>query len=201
MKRTFNDRIVRSLDAAEPGTRYEIMDAIVPGFGVRLTDKGTKTFILIARYPGSENPTRRALGEYGELTLDQARAMARDWLDLIARGVDPREDQERQRLAEQRKRENTFAAVAEDFIEGQAAQRDERAEKSSGTFVASSFRLGGAGPITDITALDVRAVVKRPRIEAPPYQAHNLLDDRPAAYSIGRSSSASMASKRHPAIG
>jgi hypothetical protein len=56
MKRTLNDRIVRSLKAAPAGKRYEVMDTVVPGLGVRLTDKGAKTFILIARYPGSEEP-------------------------------------------------------------------------------------------------------------------------------------------------
>ena len=173
-KRTLNDRIVRSLEAAEPGTRYEIMDAIVPGFGIRVTEKGAKTFVLIARYPGSENPTRRALGEYGELTLERARAMARDWLDLIRKGVDPRADQERQQLAEQRKRENTFAAVAEDFIKdklpgerkGREVERDIRRE-----FIP----VWGGRPITEITALDVRAVVKAAKDRGASYQAHNLL--------------------------
>ena len=43
------------------------MDTDVPGFGVRVSEMGQKTFILIARYPGSSNPTRRALGEYPAL--------------------------------------------------------------------------------------------------------------------------------------
>jgi len=45
--------------------------------------------VLATRYPGSRNPTRRALGGYGELTLEQARVKARKWLELIHRGVDP----------------------------------------------------------------------------------------------------------------
>jgi hypothetical protein len=52
-KRTLNERIVRSLKAAPRGKRYEVMDSVVPGLGIRLTDKGAKTFVLIARYPGS----------------------------------------------------------------------------------------------------------------------------------------------------
>ena len=72
--------------------------------------------ILVARFPGSKNPTRRALGEYGALTLDQARGKARDWLELIRKGVDPRDEEERTRLAAQRQRETTFEAVVEEFI-------------------------------------------------------------------------------------
>ena len=46
-------------------------------------ETGQRTFVLIARYPGSSNPTRRALGEYPALSLEQARERARDWRDLI----------------------------------------------------------------------------------------------------------------------
>jgi integrase len=173
-KRTLNDRIVRSLKAAPRGKRYEVMDSVVPGFGIRLTDKGAKTFILIARYPGSENPTRRALGEYGELTLEQARETARNWHELIRRGIDPREDQERQQLAEQRKRANTFAAVVEDFIDGKLPS--ERNGKSVELDIRREFiPAWGGRPITEITPLDVRAIVKGAKDRGAPYQAHALL--------------------------
>ena len=46
MKRALTDRGIKALKAAKPGQRYETMDAIVPGLGVRVTDKGTKTFVL-----------------------------------------------------------------------------------------------------------------------------------------------------------
>ena len=173
-KRTLNDRVIKSLKAAKLGQRYEVMDALVPGFGIRVTDKGAKTFILIARYPCSENPTRRALGEYGELTLEQARVRARDWHTLIGRGIDPREQVERQRLAEQRKRANTFAAVAEDFIEGKLPS--ERNGKSVELDIRREFiPAWGGRPVTEITPLDVRAVVKRAKDRGAPYQAHALL--------------------------
>jgi Arm DNA-binding domain/Phage integrase central domain len=173
-KRTLNDRVIKSLKAAKRGQRYEVMDALVPGFGIRVTDKGAKTFILIARYPGSENPTRRALGEYGELTLEQARVRARDWHTLIGRGIDPREQVERQRLAEQRKRANTFAAVAEDFIEGKLPS--ERNGKSVELDIRREFiPAWGGRRVTEITPLDVRAVVKRAKDRGAPYQAHALL--------------------------
>jgi hypothetical protein len=63
-KRTLNDRIIKALKPARRGERYDVMDAAMPGFGVRITDRGTRTFTLVKRYPGSANPTRRALGEY-----------------------------------------------------------------------------------------------------------------------------------------
>ena len=75
-KRTLNDRTLKALKPAKPGQRYEVGDAQMAGLVIRVTDKGTKTFALVARYPGSSNPTRRALGEYGPLGLAEAREKA-----------------------------------------------------------------------------------------------------------------------------
>jgi hypothetical protein len=76
MKVTLTDRKVDSLKAAPKGTRTPFMDALVPGFGVRVTDKGVRTYIrtyiMQTRFPGSSNPARRELGRGGVLTLEQA---------------------------------------------------------------------------------------------------------------------------------
>lgn len=37
------------------------MDALVPGFGVHVTDSGSRTFILRPRFPGSDTPSRREI--------------------------------------------------------------------------------------------------------------------------------------------
>src|SRR5262249_32658966 len=110
MKRTLNDRMVKALKPAAAGKRYDVMGALVPGLGVRVTETGSKTFTLVTRYPGSINPARRALGAYGEITIEQARTKARDWLALIQRGIDPQAEVERERLSEQRKRADTFGS-------------------------------------------------------------------------------------------
>jgi hypothetical protein len=88
-KRTLNDRTLKALKPAPKGETYDVMDAVVPGFGVRVSEAGRRTFILVARFGGARNPTRRALGEYGALTLAQGREKARDWLELIRRALTP----------------------------------------------------------------------------------------------------------------
>ena len=98
---------------ARPSQR--VMDTDVSGFGVRVRTKAT-TLILIARYPGSTNPTRRALGEYPTQTLARAREQARQWRELIEKGIDPKDEEERIRLAELRKNADTFDVAAEDYI-------------------------------------------------------------------------------------
>jgi hypothetical protein len=62
-KRVLTDRTIKALKPAKPGQRFEVADAGMPGMVLRVTDRGTKTFALVARYPGSNNPTRKALGE------------------------------------------------------------------------------------------------------------------------------------------
>src|SRR4029077_4245157 len=93
------------------------MDYDVPGFGVRVSEVWQRSFILIARYPGSPNPTRRAIGEYPAISLETARRRARDWRDLIEKGTDPKVHEARLKREEIRKQQTTFGAVAEDFLE------------------------------------------------------------------------------------
>jgi integrase len=172
-KRTLNDRTLKALKPAKPGQRYELGDAQMAGLVIRVTDKGTKTFALVARYPGSSNPTRRALGEYGPLGLAEAREKARHWHALIQRGIDPAIEAERERLAEQRKRAHTFGAVAEDFTrEKLAAER--RGIDAERTIRRELIPVWGNRPISEITPLDVLAVI-RPIKERAPYQAHAVL--------------------------
>jgi integrase len=173
MRRTLNDRIIRALKPAKAGQRHEIWDALVPGLGVRVTDRGTKSFVLVTRYPGSDNPARRALGGYGELTLEQARTKARRWLELVGRGVDPHVEIERQRLAEQRKQAGTFANLAEAFIREKLST--ERRGRDAELHLRNEFiPRWGKRPVGDITADDVGEIINEVKTRAP-YMAHALL--------------------------
>jgi integrase len=173
-KKTLTDRALKALKPAPPGKRYDVMDAIVPGLGVRVTPQGTRTFILVTRYPGARNPTRRELGKYGELTLDGARNKARDWLELIRRGTDPRIAEVRARQAELRRQENSFAAVAEDFIKRHVS-KTRKAQIVEREIRREFIEIWGSRPITDITQHDVVAVLDATVDRGAPYQAHNLL--------------------------
>jgi hypothetical protein len=173
-KRALNDRVIKALKPASQGRRYDVSDSVLPGLGVRVTENGTKTFVLVARFPGSNNPTRRALGEYGALTLEKARDKGRDWLALIRQGKDPKDEEARQRLAEQRQRANTFATVAEDFISEKLSTERKGAEVERD--IRRVFMPAwGKRPITEISADDVRELVKAVRDRGASYQAHNLL--------------------------
>jgi integrase len=81
-------KAIQALKLAEPGGRYDVADAIVPGFGVRVNAKG-KSYTLTARFPGSTHPTRRTIAAVDEIDLATARDKARAWLVKIRKGYKP----------------------------------------------------------------------------------------------------------------
>jgi integrase len=173
-KRTLTDRALKALKPAKSGTLYDVIDTVVPGFGVRVSQTGRRTFVLVGRFPGGKNPTRRALGEYGALTLEQARSKARNWLELIRKGIDPKVQEERGRREELRKQQTTFEAVAEDFIErhvkGQRKAKD--TEREIRKELISRWK---ARPISEIARDDVVRLVEEIADRPAPYLAHIVL--------------------------
>ena len=194
-RKDLKDKTLQSLKPATPGSRYEIMDTRVPGLGLRVTDKGQKTFIFVARYPGSPNPTRRALGPYGArrgaLTLEQARTKARSWTEHLSRGRDPKDVERYERLAEQRRQENSFAHVVEDYLRSAVLGSDpERPLQRKGRSVARELRDEfvldkvingrkrhglGPRPIDSITPADIKRVIDDAIERRARHQARNLL--------------------------
>jgi integrase len=159
------------------------MDTDVPGLGVRVNDKGLKTFVLLTRYPGSPNPTRRALGEYGAMGLEAARQKARHWQELIRRGVDPKDEEERVRRSENERRENSFAKVAADFerlvlVGNNPDQALQRTGVHTARDIKKEFvsRYGGR-PIDSITSKDIVSVLDAAVERGAAYYAHKLLAD------------------------
>jgi integrase len=171
--RTLTDVKIRSLKPSPNGKPFDVKDTQVPGLRVRVLG-AQKTFVLLTRYPGSRNPTRRALGAYGDLTLEEARVKARTWRKMIREGVDPSVEVERQRQAVLRQQRTTFAAVAEDFIKEKVLT--ERKAREIEREVRREFLCRwGRRPLAEITPQDVRDVVKAAKDRGAPYQAHNLL--------------------------
>jgi hypothetical protein len=116
--------------------------------------------VLVARYPGSNNPTRRWLGDYivDANSLDAARDKARDWLKLLQQGIDPAEQEKLQQAEQQRKRLNSFTSLAEDFI------REKLPSERSGKEIERIIRNDllprwGDLPVTAISDSHVRDLV------------------------------------------
>jgi integrase len=174
-KINLTDRFISSDKRKPLNGRMDYPDAQVPGLALRVTSAGHRSFVLIARFPlHPKNPTRRALGDLGAITLEQARAKARRWLELIGKGIDPAVEEARQRAEAQRRQVNTFAAVAGEFLDRHASGLA-KAGEAKRIIDAEFVKRWAARPITDIRpeecAAAIRGIVKR----GSPYQAHNAL--------------------------
>ncbi len=114
LKQPLTDLLLRKLKGKDE--RTELWDAKLPGFGVRVSPAGTKSFVLLYRFRG--RPQRLTLGRYPVLGLGEAREMAKEALNQIARGIDPKQGKE---VSSQSR---LFGDVADEFVRVHCAQRN-----------------------------------------------------------------------------
>jgi len=169
-KRDFTDRFLRSIKPAEPGKRVIYMDGVVPQFGIRVGDKSCKenvgAFVLVARFPGSPNPSPRRIGDYPATTLAEARRIARAWREDIARRVDPKERDAERRREEARRKADTFAAAFDAYaIERLSRLRTGgEVKRAIDRYVLPTW---GERPLRDIRRADVKALTREIGKTAP----------------------------------
>ena len=181
-KRALTDKTIKKLakHPAKPGKRYDVMDALVPGFGIRVSDRAHLTYFLGGRFPNSKHYTRREIAEVGALTLPDARRKARTWIEWIKAGKDPGAEQERVKREQARKQAHTFESVCEAFIAewviGPDAERprQRRAKRVAHTIRNQFVAAWRDRPISDISRDDVLAIIKA-KARTAPAEARNLL--------------------------
>src|SRR6266852_5058692 len=80
-----------SIDALPtPQTDLVYWDAGYPGFGVKVTPKGRKVFVVLYRTGGAGSRLRKyTIGPYGRVTLHQARVAAQKVFAAKLEGRDP----------------------------------------------------------------------------------------------------------------
>lgn len=92
------DRQVKSLHTDRP--QIEVYDGSIPGFGVRVTNKGRKSFFLFYRARRAVDAGRRlrriTFGSYPYVSLADARERARAILLEVGAGKDPNDGTARQ---------------------------------------------------------------------------------------------------------
>lgn len=111
MPRGLSDKTILALKPALK--RYEVRDAHLPGFGVRVSASGQKSLFVAYRY-GTEQ-RRITLGKYPITTLAQARQRAMDALRKVYEGIDPSRIQKAQSFL--------TCDVLDDFIEKYAKRK------------------------------------------------------------------------------
>jgi integrase len=165
-KRPLTDRGIAALKPAK-GRPYSLAwDALLPGLAVRVTATGSKSFVLVGRFPGSSNPTARALGKVGAITLSDARDKARAWHKLLAAGVDP---------ADARSDTETVRVVCEDYQarEGAALRS---ASWRRGALERLVYPTLGRRPVMELRRADMVRLHDKLRAENGPVIANRIVE-------------------------
>ncbi|MEZ0043815.1 tyrosine-type recombinase/integrase [Bradyrhizobium sp. USDA 327] len=154
--------------------RLWVADSVVPGFGVRVTEKGAKTFVLRTRYPGETSASRREIGKVGETELADAREKARGWLKLIGEGKDPANVEAEQRRSQVAKDAMTVNAVLDAF------EKDHVEGLRSGDQVKAAFKNHvrpriGEKSIYDLKRSDIAAMLNEIKADSGPVMADRVL--------------------------
>ena len=98
-----------------------IWDETLPGFGVKASPGGTKSYVV--QYRNAEGRTRRlTLGRHGALTPDSARKLAIKRMGEVASGRDPLAEKQATRELAMSTRPMTLGTLAEQWVEHQRAK-------------------------------------------------------------------------------
>jgi integrase len=179
LKKKLTVRGINALKPASPGSRYVIWDTEVPNFGLRVTDAGKISFIVMRRMDGKllrrVVAEHRTGAEYTEGLLSNARDDARRALEDMRQGVDPKQKRaiaQKERLAAQA---NSFGAVAEDFIKRHVLPKLKTGKEVESAIRRELIPVWGDRPIGEITRRDVVKLLEKVVDDGRPYVAHHLL--------------------------
>ncbi|ULU23318.1 tyrosine-type recombinase/integrase [Dyella terrae] len=157
------------VDTARPQSQdVELRDTVVPGFLCKVTPTGRKVFML--QYRTNSGVRRKpALGQFGELTVEQARSLAQDWLAEVRRGGDPGNQKTEARKAP------TIKELCTRFMEDHSKLHNKPSTQKSyqyqiDCYIISAF---GSKKAHEVTRQDITALMKR--LEKSPTQANRVL--------------------------
>jgi integrase len=125
----FTNRFLAALNVEEGRKDRLVFDATCPGLGIRVTTKGTRTFIVQWTDPSTKRKVREPLGVWGNLTIEKAREAVRARLGEVAKGINPKAERTRQRAEAERERAEaafTFAMLVDEWATLHLAQRRDR---------------------------------------------------------------------------
>jgi integrase len=149
--------------------RIEYWDAALPGFGLRVTNKGAKSWTMLYRLHGRLR--RQTLGPYPALPLAEARDRAREVLHEISKGNDPAAAK-----AEERRREaDLFQAVAAEFIERHAKPNNRTWQRQDIDLKREFLPLWRDRPIAGIVKRDILEVLDKIADRTSPRRANRYL--------------------------
>ena len=180
LRAALTDEKVKNLKPAPAGRRYHVYDAdpTVPGFGVRVTERGPVSFILYTRFAPGLSPARALLAAVADTTTDRARRKAEQWLAAIRAGLDPRSEEKAARVAAREPKrvrlDDSFRAVAGAFIETKQKQGKRRVLTVEREINRHLVTRWGNRAVSDITSRMVVELLDELVAQGKNRTAHNV---------------------------
>jgi len=145
------------VDSAQPERDpYEIRDAAIPGFLLKVTPTGRKVF-MVAYVANNGQRRKPAIGRFGEITVEQARAIAQDWLADVRKGKDPSAEKSAARQAP------TVKEFFERFIAEYSAPRNKPSTVDANRGYGKLYIIPNLGrmKVSDVTRADISDLMKK----------------------------------------
>lgn len=160
-------RTVDALKPPPPKQQIDYWDDSLPGFGVRVSYKGTKSWIVLYRYNGRVR--RHTFAKVAELDLVDARKAARRKLNSVDDGCDPAAVKIAARTG------RTFAELAEEYLERHAVPFKKSWKQDKQVIDKDLLPRWKDSKPSDIKRADVRALIERIVDRGAPIQANRTL--------------------------
>jgi len=168
-----------AVDAATSGAKeYELRDTVVPGLLLKVTRAGRKIFMVQYRTNAGER-RKPAIGRFGELTVEQARAIAQDWLADVRKGKDPSAEKTAARKAPCV--EELCAKFIEDY--SKPKNRPSTVKSYQGYIDRHIIPKLGALKVRQVTRSDVAGVMAR--MKKTPVTANRILSCLRKMFNMG----------------
>jgi integrase len=139
-------------------------DTVSPGLGVRVTAKGTRTFIVQWTDPVTKRKVREPLGIWGNLSIDQAREAAKVRLGQVAKGINPRAERLRLKAEDDRERAEaalSFEALVDEWDQLHRAHRRKRYREEAQRAIEHTFADLLKRPAARIATADIINVLDK----------------------------------------
>jgi integrase len=138
-----------------------------PGFALRVTATGARTYYLIYRAAGSDRKQFLRLGDASRMSLADARERAREADRLRGHGADPIE--ERKRAARAKHQRPTVSALISSFIEAGENRKSVKTQREYARILASEIQRAPFGSIvaSEVTTPELDAVCRKVAKRSP----------------------------------
>ena len=155
----------RNIKRKPPATgQLELWDTALPGFGLRISYGGRKTYFCMTRINGKQR--RLTVGNAALIGLAEARDAAREMMRNAARGIDPKEQERIAQREAQKARQETFGSIAALYMQEHGSKRKSGVELQRKLDRDILPEIGHL-PIADISRSDIKDLLVKKAVTSP----------------------------------